>query len=112
MNRRTTKTYVVCSILMTLLGDYRLSENSKVRKGAVLGWTAGQIALNTGLPERTVYRLLSEMCEIGIIEKRERQYRISSRILFNLYDYQKYFEQEKDRTLWLELKNPKKTNYK
>jgi DNA-binding transcriptional ArsR family regulator len=101
MKRKTTKTKYICDILSTLLGDYRLGDTTKLRKGAVLGWTASQIALNAGIPERTVYRLLKEMVEHGIIEKRGEDYKISSRILWNLYDYQNQFNKEKDKSIWL-----------
>lgn len=104
MKRKSTKTKAVCDILSTLLGDYRLGDESKTKKGAVLGWTASQIALNTGIPERSVYRILKEMLAQGIIEKRGEDYRINSRILWNLYDYQNQFTKEKEKTLWLSQK--------
>ena len=107
MKRKTTKTIVVCDILKTFLGDYRLGDKTTQKRGAILSWTASEIALNTGIPERTAYRLLKEILETGILEKRGEHYKLSSRILWNLYDYQKNHEQEKDKTIWL---NSKKTN--
>lgn len=101
---KRTKSNAVLSILSILLGDYRLGEDSGLRKGAVLSWTASQIALNTGYPTRTIHRVLKEMLEFGIIEKRGQDFKISSRILWNLYDYQTQFNNEKDKSLWLSNK--------
>ena len=104
MKRRSTKTTQICDILSTILGDYRLGTDSKTRKGAVLGWTVSQIALNTGIPKRSCYRILAEMLAQGIVEKRGEEYRINSRILWNLYDYQNQFNKEKEKILWLNQK--------
>jgi hypothetical protein len=101
VKRRATKTSRICDVVSTLLGDYRLGEKSKTKKGAILGWTASQIAINTGIPEKSVYRLLKEMLEHGIIEKRGEEYRVNSRIVWNLYDYQGTLTKERDKSLWL-----------
>ena len=100
-------TVSVLDIMAIFLGDYRLKDVSSVKRGAVLTWSASQIALNTGLPERSVYRFLKEMVSHGIIEKVGEGYRISSRILWNLYDYQTNFNKEKERTIWLQSKSKK-----
>ena len=66
-----------------------------------LAWSVAELTLALGQPQRNVSRAVADMVDGGLIEKHYNGYRISLKIIQEIYGAQWYVRKEIDKTLWL-----------
>lgn len=72
-----------------------------------VAWSIKELELATGASRRTAERAVAELLEAGFIEKHYGAYRLSTRLVTQIYGAEWYVRQETERNLCLKTKSCK-----
>lgn len=70
-------------------------------------WDAKEIALMTGANIRTINRVLAEMTESGLLEKKHQTYSLPVEVVTQFYGARWYVKQEIDKNILITTKGDK-----
>ena len=98
--RKRTRSRLVIEVALIIMSKYPIR------------WDAKEIALMTGANIRTVNRVLAEMADTGLLERKHQTYSLPFEIINQFYGAKWYVKQEIDREIMIqkrkEIKHGKK----
>lgn len=100
MNQKRTRSQLVIDVTRLVISKYPTR------------WTANDFAVMTSANVRTINRVLAEMTDSGLLEKKHQTYSLPLDVINQFYGAQSYVKQEMDKAIMIHNKKEGKDNGK